>query len=236
MNGLIMVMICLIFDIILKSYYFYLYRKSSTEASPGYLKERKRMWMEGISLIKDLFCLIPVVGVCNETILTLSNVAYRYQESCHLIASMVLLVYFVISTYFMISQSFCYHYSVTPYKKYISATHLLLFFQVFTLKVDHPNVWYFSVTVSLFSLLSTVFLLSLVYIFAKLPDTSPYRRHQRLFVSLLLDSLSVTLSAGGMLEVFAKGRPALFVALAALALVIAAASAGLVKRKLKAAV
>lgn len=111
--GLVMVMVCLVFDIMLKIYYFLLYRKSSTETSPGFLKERKRMWMEGISLVKDVLCLVPVVGSSDKSILAISNMSLRFQESCHLITSMVLLVYFVISTYFMISQSFCYKYSVT---------------------------------------------------------------------------------------------------------------------------
>lgn len=107
-----MVFECLVFDMALKAYYFQLYRKSSKESNPGFLKERKRMWMEGISFVKDFLSLVPVVIPPHKAILTFSKVSSSFLEMCHLLGSMVLLVYFVIATYFMISQAFCYHYAV----------------------------------------------------------------------------------------------------------------------------
>lgn len=58
---LITAVVCLLVDAGLKTYYIVLYRRSSRDSREGFLKERKRMWMESITLLKNLLCLIPTV-------------------------------------------------------------------------------------------------------------------------------------------------------------------------------
>ena len=186
---LIMVFECLVCDMILKAYYFQLYRKSSKESSPGLLKERKRMWMEGISFIKDFLCLVPVVLRIHQAILIFSKASASLLEMCHLLGSMVLLVYFVVATYFMISQAFCYHYAVDSGDQYTSATHLLLFFQVFTLKTDDARIWYFAASIGLFTSLTGVVIASAVY--ASNDCAAPVYRTHRSSLRWLLVSADV---------------------------------------------
>lgn len=148
---------------------------------------------------------------------------------------MTLLVYFVISTYFMISQSFCYNYAVLIFDQYISVSHLLLFFQVFTVKVDSLNPWYFTANLSVFSLLTALLMIGVVYIRAKRGESDAYRQHSKLLASLILDLLGVALSFGS-LHVALKDADILPAALlASLAACLAAASAGLARFKLRAA-
>lgn len=231
MAGLVTALKSLCFDGLLKAYYFRMYRKSSVETQPGYLKERKRMWMEGISLAKDACCLVPVVGCSHQAVLAFSGVSLRFLDTCHLVASMVLLVYFVVSTYFMISQSFCYHYAVPFAHQYISASHLLLFFQVFTLKADRLRFWYFSVVLSVFALLSAAIAMAAVYILVKLPPANVYRRHLWLVGGLAVDSFSITLANAALHNCFSGRNGPLAASLAVVSLCLASLSAGFARRK-----
>ena len=102
----------LMIDLALKSYYADVFRKTSIQQNPNSQKQRKRMWLEFISIIKDILVLIPSVIPNNKIILAITRNSPRYFEVCHLISSMVLLVYFVVTTYFMVSQALCVEYSV----------------------------------------------------------------------------------------------------------------------------
>lgn len=112
MGCLLAVLVSLVLDGSLKLYYFQIFRKSAKPETPSYHRQRKRMWMEGISFLKDMICLISVVVYSHQALVIGSQLSAAYFETCYLVASMVLLLYFVISAYFMISQSFCYHYTV----------------------------------------------------------------------------------------------------------------------------
>ena len=230
--ALITALQCLVCDIALKVYYFKMYRVSSREVSPGSLKDRKRMWMEGISLAKNFLCLIPVVYFDDQCILAFTQVSSRFLEACHLIVSMVLLVYFVIATYFMISQAFCYHYSVVSSHQYISATHLLIFFQVFTSKVEDLKIWYFAVILSVFVLVSGTNLVGIAFLFTKKPEKNVYRRHIGVMATLLIDTISITLSNAGLQDSLTKKSAGVDITVSIIAVLLAVASLALLKKKL----
>lgn len=170
-----------------------------------------------------------------QIVLIIIGTSSSHYETCHLIASMTLLVYFVISTYFMIAQSFCYHYSVLSFDQYISISHLLLFFQVFTAKVGSMNPWYFTANVSVFSLATALLAIGVAYIRAKRAASDPYRQHIKLLASLAVDLLGVALSFGSVQSAIGQGSVVATALLASLAACLAATSAGLARFKLRAA-